>query len=125
MVWVLTQDLFYYSKLNAVAERRGVQIVRVASYSARPAGPPPGLAVLDLGLPLLDEIDPDVDVVRGSPRGGATTMAALDSSFDAVFLVGHHGAAHDETVGAPACCVGLADHQPCVVGAKCSAVRTS
>src|SRR5258707_7997211 len=39
---------------------------------------------------MLDEIDPDVDVVRGQPRGGATTMAALDDSFDAVFLVGHH-----------------------------------
>ncbi len=44
---------------------------------------------------LLDEIDPEVDVVRGSPRGGATTMAALDDSFDAVFLVGHHAKARD------------------------------
>lgn len=44
---------------------------------------------------LLDEIDPHVDVVRGLPRGGATTMAALDDSFDAVFLVGHHAAAGD------------------------------
>src|SRR3954447_17277224 len=44
---------------------------------------------------LMDEIDPDVDVVRGSPRGAATTMAALDGSFDAVFLVGHHAAAGD------------------------------
>jgi D-amino peptidase len=43
---------------------------------------------------VLDEIDP-VDVVRGSPRGGATTMAALDGSFDAVFLVGHHAKARD------------------------------
>ncbi len=39
---------------------------------------------------VLDEIDPEVDVVRGQPRGGATTMAALDGSFDAMFLVGHH-----------------------------------
>ena len=68
MVWVLTQDLFYYSKLNAVAERRGVQIVRVASYSARPAGPPPGLAVLDLCLPLLDEIDPVASMREASGR---------------------------------------------------------
>ncbi len=44
---------------------------------------------------LLDEIDPDVEVVRGSPRGGATTMAALDGSFDAVFLVGHHAKVRD------------------------------
>ena len=44
---------------------------------------------------LLDEIDPLVDVVRGIPRGGATTAAALDDSFDAVFLVGHHAKAGD------------------------------
>lgn len=44
---------------------------------------------------MMDEIDPEVEVVRGSPRGGATTMAALDASFDAMFLVGHHGAAGD------------------------------
>jgi D-amino peptidase len=44
---------------------------------------------------LLDEIDPEVDVVRGQPRGGASTMAALDDSFDAMFLVGHHASASD------------------------------
>jgi D-amino peptidase len=44
---------------------------------------------------VLDEIDPDVEVVRGQPRGGATTMAALDDSFDAVFLVGHHAKVGD------------------------------
>jgi len=44
---------------------------------------------------VLDDIDPEVDVVRGQPRGGATTMAALDGSFDAMFLVGHHAAAGD------------------------------
>jgi D-amino peptidase len=44
---------------------------------------------------LLDEIDPEVEVVRGLPRGGATTMAALDDSFDAMFLVGHHAKARD------------------------------
>ena len=44
---------------------------------------------------LLDEIDPTVDVVRGIPRGGATTAAALDGSFDAVFLIGHHAKAGD------------------------------
>lgn len=42
---------------------------------------------------LLDDLDPEVDVVRGLPRGGATTMAALDGTFDAVFLVGHHARA--------------------------------
>jgi D-amino peptidase len=47
----------------------------------------------DLCVLLLDELDPDVDVVRGSPRGGATTAAALDGSFDALFLVGHHAKA--------------------------------
>ena len=44
---------------------------------------------------LLDEIDPDCDVVRGIPRGGTTTAAALDDSFDAMFLVGHHAKAGD------------------------------
>jgi D-amino peptidase len=44
---------------------------------------------------VLDEIDPEVEVVRGQPRGGATTMAALDGSFDAVFLVGHHAKVGD------------------------------
>jgi D-amino peptidase len=44
---------------------------------------------------VLDEIDPEVEVVRGQPRGGATTMAALDDSFDAVFLVGHHAKVGD------------------------------
>jgi D-amino peptidase len=44
---------------------------------------------------LLDEIDPTVDVVRGIPRGGATTAAALDDGFDAVFLIGHHAKAGD------------------------------
>ena len=44
---------------------------------------------------MLDEIDPEVDVVRGQPRGGATTMAALDDSFDAMFLVGHHAKVGD------------------------------
>ena len=44
---------------------------------------------------LLDEIDPTADVVRGIPRGGSTTAAALDDSFDAVFLIGHHAKAGD------------------------------
>ena len=44
---------------------------------------------------VLDEIDPEVEIVRGQPRGGATTMAALDDSFDAVFLVGHHAKVGD------------------------------
>src|SRR3954447_13602854 len=42
---------------------------------------------------VLDEIDPAVDVVRGIPRGGATTAAALDDRFDAMFLIGHHAKA--------------------------------
>ncbi len=44
---------------------------------------------------LLDEIDPEAEVVRGIPRGGITTAAALDESCDAVFLVGHHAKAGD------------------------------
>jgi D-amino peptidase len=44
---------------------------------------------------VLDEIDPEAEVVRGIPRGGATTAAALDDSFDAMFLVGHHAKAGD------------------------------
>ena len=44
---------------------------------------------------LLDEIDPEVDVVRGIPRGGITTAAALDDGYDAMFLVGHHAKVGD------------------------------
>jgi D-amino peptidase len=44
---------------------------------------------------LLDELDPEVDVVRGFPRPGITTMAALDSWFDAMFLIGHHAKVGD------------------------------
>ena len=44
---------------------------------------------------VLDELDPDVDVVRGLPRGGPTTAAALDDSFDAMFLVAHHAKVRD------------------------------
>jgi D-amino peptidase len=44
---------------------------------------------------LLDEVDPEVDVVRGIPRGGITTAAALDESYDAIFLVGHHAKVGD------------------------------
>ena len=44
---------------------------------------------------LLDEIDPEVEVVRGQPRGGATTAAALDESCDALMLVGHHAKVGD------------------------------
>src|SRR3954470_10775439 len=44
---------------------------------------------------LLDEIDEDVDVVRGLPRNGPTTAAALDDSFDAIFLVAHHAKVGD------------------------------
>src|SRR3954451_25313356 len=44
---------------------------------------------------VLDDIDPEAEVVRGLPRGGATTMAALDGSYAAMFLVGHHAAAGD------------------------------
>jgi D-amino peptidase len=44
---------------------------------------------------VLDEIDEAVEVVRGQPRGGATTAAALDSSCDALMLVGHHAKVGD------------------------------
>jgi D-amino peptidase len=44
---------------------------------------------------VLDEIDADVEVVRGQPRGGATTAAALDESCDALMLVGHHAKVRD------------------------------
>lgn len=44
---------------------------------------------------VLDEIDPEVDVVRGLPRNGPTTAAALDDSFDAMFLVAHHAKVGD------------------------------
>jgi D-amino peptidase len=51
--------------------------------------------VNDLCNLLLDDLPADVDVVRGIPRGGATTAAALDGSFDAMFLVAHHAKAGD------------------------------
>lgn len=44
---------------------------------------------------LLDEIDSEVDVVRGIPRRGITTIAALDGSYDAMFLIGHHAKVGD------------------------------
>jgi D-amino peptidase len=44
---------------------------------------------------VLDEIDEEVEVVRGQPRGGATTAAALDESCDALMLVGHHAKVGD------------------------------
>jgi D-amino peptidase len=44
---------------------------------------------------VLDEIDEEAVVVRGQPRHGGTTAAALDESFDAMFLVGHHAKAGD------------------------------
>lgn len=47
---------------------------------------------------VLDEIDPEVEVVRGAPRSRQiTTAIALDDSFDAMFLIGHHAKAgsHD------------------------------
>lgn len=44
------------------------------------------LCVLDM-----DRIDPRCEVVRGAGRPGATTMAGLDDSAGAIFLVGHHG----------------------------------
>jgi D-amino peptidase len=44
---------------------------------------------------VLDEIDEAVEVVRGQPRGGATTAAALDESCDALMLVGHHAKVGD------------------------------
>ena len=51
--------------------------------------------VNDLCNLLLDDLPADVDVVRGIPRGGSTTAAALDGSFDAMFLVAHHAKAGD------------------------------
>lgn len=48
--------------------------------------------VEDLCVLLLDEIDPRCTVVRGAGRPGATCMAALDTSVDIAFLVGHHAA---------------------------------
>jgi D-amino peptidase len=44
---------------------------------------------------ILDEIDPEAEVVRGIPRTGLTTAAALDGTFDAMFLVGHHAKVGD------------------------------
>ncbi len=59
---------------------------------------------------LLDEIDPEVEVVRGLPRGGATTIVALDASFDAMFLIGHHGAAGDP-IGIDAHTISYSDYK--------------
>ncbi len=49
------------------------------------------LCVLDL-----DRIDPDATVIRGMPRGQATTSVALAPGappFDGMFLIGHHAMA--------------------------------
>ncbi len=43
------------------------------------------LCVLDM-----NRIDPRCEVIRGAGRPGATTMAGLDASCSAIFLVGHH-----------------------------------
>ena len=59
---------------------------------------------------LLDEIDQDVDVIRGLPRGGATTIAGLDESFAAMFLVGHHAAA-GERIGIGAHTISYGDYK--------------
>ncbi len=74
--------------------------VNAAAAGARAAGATKIVVEENHGVEMLcnlvlDEIDPDVEVVRGMPRGGATTIAALDESFDAVLLVGHHAAAGD------------------------------
>lgn len=45
----------------------------------------------------LDLIDPAADVVRGFPRNGMTTIAALQPGVDAVMLIGHHAAAGSPT----------------------------
>lgn len=49
--------------------------------------------VEDLCNVLMDEIDPRCTVIRGAGRPHSTTMAGLDASCDAVFLVGHHACA--------------------------------
>jgi D-amino peptidase len=49
--------------------------------------------VEDLGVLLMDEIDPRCRVVRGAGRPGATTMSALDESCGVVLFVGHHAGA--------------------------------
>jgi D-amino peptidase len=41
---------------------------------------------------LIDELEPGVELISGAPGEGGMT-AGLDSSFDAVFLVGYHGMA--------------------------------
>src|SRR3954470_19899020 len=74
--------------------------VNAAVAGARAAGAPEIVVEENHGVEMLcnlvlDEIDPDVEVVRGLPRGGATTIAALDNSFDAMLLIGHHAAAGD------------------------------
>ncbi len=69
--------------------------------------------VEDLCNLLLDEIDPEADVVRGIPRGGATTIAALadpDEHFDAMFLIGHHAKAGDR-VGIGAHTISYGDYR--------------
>ena len=74
--------------------------VNAAVAGARQAGATEFVVEENHGIELLcnlvlDEIDPDVDVVRGLPRGGPTTAAALDDSFDAMFLVAHHAKVGD------------------------------
>ncbi|MBI2059432.1 MAG: response regulator [Nitrospirae bacterium] len=75
MIWVLTQDLFYYSKLRSVAEKQGMAIVRVPSLSALPKGPPPQLAVLDLGCFTSNDSDPVTRLRASSGRPDLPVVA--------------------------------------------------
>lgn len=72
--------------------------VNAAIAGARAAGATEFIVEENHGAELLcnldlDLIDPEAEVVRGFPRHGMTTIAALQPGVDAVMLIGHHAAA--------------------------------
>ena len=83
------------------AARRWLTLeVNAAVAGARAAGATDFVVEENHGAELLcnldlDLIDPEVDVVRGFPRGTTTTISALTVECDAVFLVGHHACVGD------------------------------
>jgi len=97
------QDVITEGQDYQAARRWMTADVNAAVAGARSAGATGFVVEENHGVEMLcnldlDRIDPEVDVVRGLPRGGATTIAGLtdpNEHFDAMFLIGHHAKAGD------------------------------
>lgn len=98
------QDVIAEGQDYQAARRWMTADVNAAIAGARAAGATEFVVEENHGVEMLcnlvlDDIDPEADVVRGLPRGSATTLAALTEPgqhFDAMFLVGHHAKAGDK-----------------------------